>query len=116
MATPQPVWDWRWIYVGLIGLCFLTGIAVHFTKLRPAIKSRVNSLAWTNVCIGLVLYFARDQRLPYLGMNFLRFLQEVGLIVWINAIIWFARTHIPKEKLAEAVEARRTKYLPKAQS
>lgn len=109
---PAAIWLLRWEYVGLIGLCLLVAIVTLFLKIRPSLRSRIQNFAWSNVAIGLVLYFFRDQRVPYLGMDLLRFLQELGMVFWINGIVLFARKGMQKEVLAEQVQSRREKYLP----
>ncbi len=112
-VNPSNAWAFRWVYVGLIAVLLLTGIATLFLKIRPSIKSRIQSLCWTNVFIGIVLYFFRDQRIPYLGMDLIRFIQEITLIFWINSIVLFSRTGLQKELVLEKVQERRNKYLPR---
>lgn len=114
--TPLHAWVFRWWYVGLIALCLIVAVASSFLRLRQSLRVRIQNLAWTNVFIGVVLYFSRDQQLPYLGMDILRLLQEVCLVVWINATIWFYRTSYQKELVHEKVSARREKYLPKSRA
>jgi len=114
--VPPATWAWRWFYVGVIGAFLVGGIVIIFLKIRPTVKARISNLCWTNVVLGLLLYFFRDQRVPYVGMDIFRFFQEIGMVIWINTIIWYARNQIPKEKLAEAVTERRTKYLPKTRA
>lgn len=113
-ATPPATWPLKWEYVGLIGICLLVGIVTAFLKIRPSLKSRILSFAWTNALLGALLFFFRDQRIPYLGADVLRLLQEIGIVFWINSIVWFARNGLQAEKVAEQVALRKEKYLPKA--
>jgi hypothetical protein len=112
-ATPPATWAFRWEYAALTLICLLIAVVSIFLKIRPSVKARIQALAWTNGLIGILLYFCRDQRIPYIGMDLLRFIQEVTLIFWINSIVLFARKAIPQEILSEQVQARREKYLPK---
>ncbi|HSI20183.1 MAG TPA: hypothetical protein VLA04_00520 [Verrucomicrobiae bacterium] len=112
-VSPGRAWEFRWVYVALIALLFVAGIATLFLKIRPSVKSRIQSLCWTNVFIGIVLYFFRDQRIPYLGMDLIRFIHEICLIFWINSIVYFARTGLQQELVLEKIQERRNKYLPK---
>ena len=113
-TNPGMEWKFRWIYVGLIGLMLLVGIVVAFLKIHPELKRRISNLAWTNVFLGVVLYFVRDQRIPVLGMDLWRFMQEIGIVVWVNAIAWYARTGLRNQNVREAARQRFEKYLPKA--
>lgn len=112
-VVPADQWSLKWWYVGFVGACFVLAIVTAFLRIRPSLKNRLQSLFWTNVILGLLLYFFRVQQIPYLGMDLLRFLQELGFIFWLNSVIWFSRTKLPSESIAEKVAARRDKYLPK---
>lgn len=111
-VNPGPVWHFRWEYVGLIALCLVVALVSIFLKIRPSLKARIQAFAWTNVIIGVLLYFFRDQQIPYIGMDLLRFLQELGMVFWINGIVHFSRSKMKVEVVAEQVQARREKYLP----
>jgi hypothetical protein len=112
-VTPAAQWPFREVYLGLIALLFLGGIVTLFLRFRPILKGKLLSFFWTNASIGVVLFFLRDQRIPYLGMDLLRLMHHIGMIVWVNSIIWYMRTGLRHEKLSEQIEARRAKYLPK---
>lgn len=112
-VSPDAAWHFRWIYVGLIVACLLVGIISAFLKIRPSLKARIQTFAWTNGFLGIILYFLRDQRIPYVGMDLLRFLQEVGMVFWINSIVLFSKKGMRQELVAEQVQARREKYLPR---
>lgn len=113
-VTPSATWHFRWVYVDLVVACFVGAVITQFLKIRVSVKNRLQSMLWTNFFLGLALYFFRDQRLPFLGMDLWRFIQEIALIFWVNSIILFSRTGLIQEKLAEKVHERRQKYLPKA--
>jgi hypothetical protein len=116
LVTPSETWPLRWFYLGLLALLFIVGMVTLFLKIRPSVKGRIQNLIWVNFFLGMVLYFFRDQRIPFIGMDILRFIQELALIFWINGIVLFARTQVPKETIAEKVAARKSKYLPKSKS
>jgi hypothetical protein len=111
-VVPGDEWKFRWVYVALIAVCFLVALVVTFLKIRLSLKSRIQVFGWTNVFIGVILYFCRDQHIPYLGMDLLRFLQELGMVFWINGLILFSKKGLKAELLAEQVQARKAKYLP----
>jgi hypothetical protein len=113
IATPAASWPFRWVYAGIVIALLVAGIVLLFLRIRPILKGKLLSFFWTNALIGLVLYFFRDQRIPFLGMDIWRLLHEIGMIVWINNIIWYSRTGLQKVKLHEKVAERREKYLPK---
>ena len=112
--TPPAVWTFQWVYVGLIGACVLGGIAMIFVKkLRAGLRERISSFCWNNAVIGLILFFFRYERIPLLGMDGWRFIQELGMIVWIVFIVQYYRIAIPQQNLKEQVAAHKSKYLPK---
>lgn len=99
--------------MSLVALCFIGGVLSIFLKIRPSLKARLQSFFWWNTFLGVLLYFFRDQRVPYLGMDLLRLIQEIGIVFWINSIVLFSRTGLKKELIADQVKARKEKYLPK---
>jgi hypothetical protein len=112
--TPPAVWVFQWAYLGLIITCLVAAVAMLFAKrLRPGLRERISSFGWYNAVIGTILFFFRYQRIPLLGMDGWRFLQEIGMIVWLILIIRYARVAIPQQSLAEQVVAHKAKYLPK---
>lgn len=102
-----------WIYTGLILFCLIGGISLFFWRLRPGLRGRLSSLFWTNAIIGLILFFFRFERIPLLGMDLWRFLQEFAIVIWSFFILRYWRRSIPKEMLAEKVQAYRDRFLPK---
>jgi hypothetical protein len=115
-TTPPETWVFRWVYVGLLAVLLVIAIVTLFLKIRPSLKARIQALCWTNIFLGAFLYFCRDQRIPILGMDILRFIQEVALIFWVNSIVIFARTKLQDELLMEKIVSRKSKYLPKPRS
>jgi len=112
--TPPAVWTFQWVYVGIIGACVVGGIAMLFAKkLRPGLRERISSFCWNNVVIGVILFFFRYQQIPLLGMDLWRFIQEIGMVVWLFFIYQYWTLAIPQETLAEQIVAHKNKYLPK---
>jgi hypothetical protein len=116
VAVPPADWPLKWAYVGFTLLCLIVGIAFLFLKrqFRPSLRYRILNFAWTNAILGIVLFFLRDQQIPYLGSDLLRLVQIIGAVFWINSLAWFVRTSYKQEQYTEAVMARREKYLPTA--
>lgn len=112
-TTPPPHWQYYWAYVALVIGCLLLGVIVGFSKIHPQIKSRLLVLLWVNGILGLLLWWVRLLQIPIIGMDLWRFLQELGIVIWILWIVFYVRRHYPKIKLKEQTIAYREKYLPK---
>lgn len=115
-VSPPPVeWRWIWAYAALGIASLILGIALIFTKkLHPGLRERLSTLAWTEVILSAILFFCRYQRIPYFGIDGLRTLQEIGLVIWVIITARYARVQLPADRLAAAIEEKRQKYLPKA--
>jgi hypothetical protein len=112
--TPPEAWYFERVYVVLTGLCLIAGITLLFIRtIRPGLRERFLSFSWTNFTLGLILFFFRYERIPLLGMDVWRFVQEVAMIIWIVLIYRYWQVKIPAERLAERVIAHKEKYLPK---
>jgi hypothetical protein len=112
-STPPYRWPWMYIYLGLLIFFFLAIILIAFLHLREGLKKRFYPYLITNLVLGLVIFFFREQRVPILGMDIWRLLQELEMIIWIPFILIYILKGRPKEILGEKVEQRRQKYLPK---
>ena len=114
-VTPPLQWNFSWLYLLLIAIFLVGAIVMLFLRrMHPPLRERWSWFFWSNIFIGAILYFMRDQRIPYLGTNLLRVAHEFFILFWLNSIIWYHRTGMKQEKLAEAAIARKEKYLPKA--
>jgi uncharacterized membrane protein len=114
LGTPGETWKFQWSYVALVSACFIGGIILTFWKQgHPYLKSSLSRLLWSNFWLGLFLFFFRFQRIPILGMDIWRFIQEIAMIAWL---VVMARTYSkqrPQEVLQEKVAAYKNRYLPK---
>ena len=111
---PPEHWKFMWAYVALIGICFLAAIALIFLKkIHPSLRSRLSNLAWTNVLLGIMLFFFRFERIPLLGMDLWRLVQEVSILAWLASIWYYWRHGFRAERLADQVVAYKEKYLPR---
>ena len=113
-SVPPQTWKFEYAYLALIIICFIVGVAIALPRvpLHTALRRRISNLVWTNVIIGIFLYFAREQRILYLGTDGLRTIQEIALIFWINAIVLYYRKGFRKELIAAEASKRFSKYLP----
>jgi len=101
----------------MLALFLVGGLVSLFVKRIPeGLRRRFNALCWNNLVIGLILFFFRYQRIPLLGMDIWRFVQEIVLIVWLVIIFRYWRRQLPKERFSEQVIAHKQKYLPKKKS
>lgn len=115
LIRPPFLWELMWWYVGFIALCALGGISLLFlSNVHPALKSRLSSFCWTNVTIGVILFFFRYYRIPYLGMDILRLLQEVSALVWLGYLVWYSQTGFKHQLIQEKVADHKARYLPKS--
>lgn len=112
-VVPPSDWHFRALYVGMLALFLVVGVIIAFLRIPGEYKGRWLNFLFGNLAIGLVIYFFRTQRIPYLGMDLIRFLSEVGMLVWLNNVIWYGRTMYRHQKLQQVVVDRRSKYLPK---
>jgi hypothetical protein len=115
-TAPNPSWPWMWWFVGLIGLCLAAGLASLFIRFHDRLRHRLSTLFLNNVWIGAILFFLRYERLPILGMDLWRLIQEITLFVWLALITRDFRRDYPKERLAARIVEYRAKYLPKPKS
>jgi hypothetical protein len=109
-------WKYMWAFLATIVVSFL-GILLVFVlkkRVRPSLRTRINSLLWTYLPVSGILFFVRQQQIPLLGMDLWRFLFELAIVVWIVSIIRFYRTAYRRELVQEKIEERRNKYLPKS--
>ena len=115
--TPPQTWVFEKGYVIMLALFLVGGLVSLFVKRIPeGLRRRFNALCWNNLVIGLILFFFRYQRIPLLGMDIWRFVQEIVLIVWLVIIFRYWRRQLPKERFSEQVIAHKQKYLPKKKS
>ncbi len=113
--NPVATWKFAPVYATLTIVCLVIAliIAIPAVPLNPSLKRRWRNLLWTNGLIGLLLYACRIQEIPILSMDALRTLQEIILVIWINAIVWYTRTRYRQEKITVKAVERYNKYLPK---
>jgi hypothetical protein len=116
LVTPPAQWPLMGGYVGFIGSTILIIIVLLVLGKRgnPNLKRRIRNWAITQLLIGGILFFFRYYRVPYLGMDIFRTIQELLALVWLGFIVVYAYKVLPLEILQEHVEARRKKYLPES--
>jgi len=113
--VPADQWYFMGLFVLLLILLFIGALAILFwKKAHTPLRSRLINFFWGNLVLGLVIFFFRYERIPYLGATGIRALYELGILIWLNNIIWYRRTGMSKELTEQAVAARKAKYLPKA--
>lgn len=111
---PPAEWNFKWYYLSFAAICYLLlVILLFFKKINPEVKARVNSFLVTNTWLCLFLGFFRYQRIPIIGMDFVRTIQIIIDIIWIISIVRFKKVILPQIALSQKVEERRNKYLPK---
>ena len=115
-STFPPVkWEYMWFYIGFAILCYvLLVILLFIKKMDLELKARINSFLTTNVWLCILFGFFRYQRIPLLGMDFVRTIQLIANIFWIISIIRFKKVFLPQIKLQQKIEDRKSKYLPKS--
>lgn len=114
LITPSASWKLEWAYVALIGTCLLLAIVISFWKFTPSIRYSLLNILWGHSVAGAFLFFFRDQRLPYLGMDVWRLIQEIILVVNLAMVVRYYNGAHQQELLQEQVKAYKAKYLPKA--
>jgi len=115
--TPVDPWRFRWIYLGMVIVFLIGGIALLFLKkVRPALRERLSTFFWINFGIGLILFFFRDQDIPLFGMDFWRFIHDIAIWVWLIYIVVVSSKEHPRLIIQEKVNEYRNKYLPKAKT
>ncbi len=115
LIKPPLEWSLQWWYVAFIALNLIVALAslIFKKRLRPQVYNAASTFGWSNLIIMGILYFFRVQRIPYLGMDFLRTIQEIAMLIWAVYLVRGLRTQVSTLKTQELIEARRTKYLPK---
>lgn len=113
LIRPPFMWELMWAYVGFLAACLTVLIVALLLKtLHPELKRRLITFASTQLWLGAFLFFFRYFRIPYLGMDFFRLIQEITAVIWIGLIVKFALTELPKLNIKAAADARKKKYLP----
>ena len=115
--TPAISWKYQWVYGGLLIVFLLVGIGLIFwKKLYPTLKHQLSAMVWFNFFLGAILFFFRYQRIPLLGMDLWRFIQEIEIVIWILLILRYRLVKYPKEMISQKVVSYKSKYLPKAKT
>ena len=115
-GTPPAIWPGQYAYAAFLAVCGVAAIVLLLVRFYPPVQERLSTLLWTNLFLGLLLYFLRVQQIPALGMDFWRYIQEISFVIWLGVILNFARIQYPIDQLAARVTERKTKYLPKPKS
>ncbi len=115
MARPPKQWELMWAYVTFVGIFAISAVALLFLrkKLSVELHTQLSSLSWTVAILGTILFFFRYVRIPYLGTDLLRLILELAALIWLGYIVVSLKRAAPVAKLANLVEERREKYLPK---
>jgi hypothetical protein len=101
-------------YFFILFVILVWGLIVLFRRrLHPHYRNMVLGFASTNLILGATLAFFRYQRVPLLGMDALRSLHLLSMIIWLPFILKFRLFKVKKINLEEKVRERKNKYLPK---
>jgi len=114
-VQPKLTWPDFYLYLGYCAI-FLIGLIILLIlhkRIKPSLRDQLASVCWTNLGLGVVLFFFRQQAIPLLGMDLWRFIQECATVIWIFFIFRSYVQNHPQEVMSELVKARREKYLPK---
>jgi hypothetical protein len=112
---PTLLWPLQWWYVGLMGLLLVVLVSSLLLRKQmiPALRGLLISVSLTNLLWGAVLYFFRVQHIPLLGMDLWRFVQELGLVIYLSiSIPRIIKNHRLTQQVV-AHETAKSKYLPK---
>lgn len=116
MARPAAVWELHWWYAGVTIACLVGAIALLFLKkMHPSLRQNLSNALWTNAILGGILYFSRDQRIPYFGTDIVRTVQLFSLLIWVAVSLWIGVRTARNDRTAAVINARRERYLPKSQ-
>lgn len=116
LVEPKPpiVWNFAYWYIGLSAFCLLIAIVIPLIKrIHPEWRTAAMVYGWTYAILGLFLFFFRSQRIPYLGMDILRSIQLLSMLIWGIVILFRNMPLISRQNLDQLVQSRKEKYLPK---
>jgi len=115
LVKPPADWPLEWWYIALIALNLVLALTslIFGKRLHPRLREAMSVFGWSNLIVMGILYFFRVQRIPYLGMDLIRTIHELSILIWGIFLVRGMRSTITKQKTQELVEARRSKYLPK---
>jgi len=103
------------IFIGLIALFIILALLVIIAKKRSGIYrgffKRLYSFFWSNVLIGLILFFFNYEVVPFFSARFWLGLWLLLMIVWLFFILKKLRT-IPEQKKQLEQEKKLKQYLP----
>jgi hypothetical protein len=103
------------LLIGVIILSVLLAIASLILKNKKSfyrsLWGKIFALFITNALIGGVLYFFRQQIIPFLSSRIWLGLWALGMIAWAGLIIYYAKK-LPDKKKQLDKEKEFKKYLP----
>lgn len=104
-----------WGGIGMLILALLFKLAVKFFKIKGVLAKFWNKLATWALVLGLldlVLWFFRDQRVPFFSSRFWLLIVVLLALVWLIFIFIFLIKKKPEEKKGAARAQEFDKYLP----
>lgn len=113
-VTPPLTWAWQWYYIAFLVFCALLLTAAYYSRLPALLAKPLRRIAFNNLWIGLLLLFFRLERVPVLGMDVWRIIQECAIVTLLVLTFLHFRKNHPKNVLSARVEAYRNRFLPKA--
>ena len=108
-----------WFWIGLFLALILIGLFARIVgvvspdHLRQEILRRLSVLGLTLGLIGLIWFFLRQERIPFLAWRFWLLLWVLGFVWWAAAVLRYAIKRVPNIRLEQAERLKREKYLPK---
>jgi len=116
LIRPEMEWSLRWVFVGfwsalILGIFVLSRIR-RFDRVRSLVLPSLFSIPWL-----VVLYFLRDQQIPFLGSDLLRGLVEIGILAYLYTVLASNRLSVESAKsdpVSQYVAKRKARYTKKA--
>ena len=111
--APSYHWSLQWWFVGFSAIVLVGAIVLVIPKVSSGLRDRLAGVLWTAVPLLVILYFLRTAQVPILGMDIFRALYEAYLVAYSAYAIASYLKDRPAEKLAQSIDAYKSKYLPK---
>lgn len=96
--------------LGFVGLFFQTKFLTD--KLVKKLWLKLTSFGFSFGLAGLVLFFLKYQRIPYLGMRLWLILWLLACVIWFGFIVKYIIIDLPKAREEKKQKEQLLKYIP----
>ncbi len=115
IARGATAWAWISIFLALVLIGIVAQIvrSTSVDQLKQEVLRKVSLLTLTFGLLGLIWFFLRQERIPFLAWRFWLLLWVLGFVWWAASTLRYILKRVPQIRSEHAERAKRDKYLPK---